>query len=78
MKNIALTFAAMTALIAAPAFAQSTLDDTDGNGTFSFAELSIGYPDLTEDVFVAMDTDESGEISVDELSAGLSAGLLGL
>lgn len=77
------TFHKIAALItvttlATSALAQSTLEDTDGNGAFSYAELSIGYPNLTEDVFVHMDTDESGDISPDELSAGLSAGLLEL
>jgi hypothetical protein len=80
MKHIALKLAALITItaLATPVFAQSTLEDTDGNGAFSFAELSIGYPTLTDDIFIGMDTDESGEISVDELSAGLEAGLLQL
>lgn len=74
------TTIALTALIAltAPAFAQSSLEDTDGNGAFSFAELSIGYPSVTEETFMTMDTDESGDVSPDELSAGLAAGILEL
>ena len=77
MKKTLFTLVTLSTF-AAPAFAQSTLEDTDGNGSFSYAELAISYPSLTSEAFMAMDTDESGELSPDELSAGLSAGLLEL
>jgi hypothetical protein len=80
MKNITLKLATFATLAAftAPALAQTTLEDADGNGAFSFAELAVSYPNLTEDIFIGMDTDESGDISSAELSAGVTAGLLDL
>jgi hypothetical protein len=75
MKQITATFAAL-GILTFPALAQSTLEDADGNGAFSYAELSIAYPKLTEEHFVMLDTDESGDVSPAELSAGADAGLL--
>lgn len=75
MKKISVTLAAL-GVLAFPALAQSTLEDADGNGAFSFTELLVAYPKLTEEHFVMLDTDESGDVSPAELSAGMDAGLL--
>ncbi|PTQ74939.1 calcium-binding protein [Celeribacter persicus] len=75
MKSVALTLGALT-LLAAPTFAQSTLVDTDGNGTFSMEEMLAVYPDLTEEAFAAIDADASGEITVEELASAQTNGLL--
>ncbi|MFT6167966.1 MAG: Ca2+-binding EF-hand superfamily protein [Celeribacter sp.] len=75
MNKLTATLAAL-GILTVPALAQSTLEDADGNGTFSFSELSIAYPQLTEERFVMLDTDESGDVSPTELSAGMDAGLL--
>ncbi|WP_066707377.1 hypothetical protein [Celeribacter ethanolicus] len=75
MKSVARTLGALT-LLAAPAFAQSTLVDSDGNGTFSMAEMRAVYPDLSEETFAAIDADASGEVSIEELAAAQTNGLL--
>lgn len=75
MKTFALAMCAMT-FAAAPLLAETVVQDTDGNGSFSMAELLVIYPDLTEEAYVAMDTDESGELSVEELETAMAADLL--
>jgi hypothetical protein len=70
MKKIALTLG-MTSLFAAPVFAQAVIEDTDGSGAYSFAEVAAAYPDVTEETFLVMDTDASGEVSEMELSVAL-------
>lgn len=75
MKLMTLTACAMT-LLGAPVLAQTTLEDTDGNGVFSMEELQVAYPDMDVNLFIAVDTDESGEVSVDELTAAQESGLI--
>ena len=75
MKTFALAMCAMT-FAAAPLLAETVVQDTDGNGSCSMAELLVIYPDLTEEAYVAMDTDESGELSVEELETAMAADLL--
>lgn len=75
MKTFALAMCATT-FAAAPLLAETVVQDTDGNGSFSMAELLVIYPDLTEEAYVAMDTDESGELSVEELETAMAADLL--
>lgn len=75
MKHIAFTLSALT-LAAAPAFAETTLVDTDENGSYSMEEMLVVYPDLSEADFITMDTDASGEISIEELADAQTKGLL--
>ncbi|WP_417253389.1 EF-hand domain-containing protein [Celeribacter sp.] len=75
MKPIALTLGALT-LFAAPAFAQTTLLDSDENGTYSMEEMLMVYPDLTEENFSMIDADASGEVTIEELAMAQSEGLL--
>ncbi|UZD92454.1 EF-hand domain-containing protein [Cognatishimia activa] len=76
MKKIVL-FAALTAMgLASTAIADVLIEDTDGNGSFSLAEMQAVYSELSEEQFVALDTDESGELSEDELKAAMDAELL--
>jgi hypothetical protein len=70
MKKIALTLG-MTSIFAAPVFAQAVIEDTDGSGAYSFAEVATAYPDVTEEMFVMMDTDASGEVSAEELEIAM-------
>ena len=57
--------AVVAAMFAAPAFALVVSDvDTDGDNLISFAEMTVKYPDLTEDAFGTIDT--SGDSFVDE------------
>jgi Ca2+-binding EF-hand superfamily protein len=67
---------ALLALVATPLFAETVVEDTDGNGTYSLEELVAAYPDLTEELFAEIDTDESGEVSAEELKAAVDAGII--
>ncbi|RPE63117.1 hypothetical protein EDD53_2714 [Pacificibacter maritimus] len=72
MKKIALTLG-MASLMAAPTFAQAVIEDTDGSGGYSFAEVATAYPNITDAMFVTMDLDASGEISAEELEIAMAA-----
>jgi len=73
MKQIATTLALLT--LAAPAFAQMEMD-TDGDGNVSLEELQAAYPEVGEERFTLIDTDEDGVINEAELTAAQDAGLL--
>ncbi len=73
MKKFLLTAAALSTFAVAPAFANDVVD-TDGNGTFSLAEVQAVYASVTEEAFKAADTDASGELSADELKAAIESG----
>ncbi|AJE44779.1 hypothetical protein [Celeribacter indicus] len=76
MKTIALGVTTAAALMTTPLFAQTMIEDTDGSGTYSMAELSVAYPELTEDMFIAIDADGSGDVSPEELGAAQANGVL--
>jgi Ca2+-binding EF-hand superfamily protein len=78
MKNIALTLATLVGLAALPALAQDLpeIADTDSNGTWSLTEMQTAYPDLTEEVFATLDTNQDGGIDTAELTAAVAAGTL--
>lgn len=64
--------------IGAAAMAQS-IDpalDTNGDGAFSYPELLVAYPDLTEDGFAIMDTSGDGVIDADEVTVAVEGGLI--
>ena len=73
------TIASLTAILtltAAPVLAETMIEDTDASGTYSMEEMTVAYPDLTEEIFAEVDTDASGDVSPEELTAALSAGVL--
>lgn len=74
MKKTALII--LPALLATPLLAQAELTDMDGNGTYSYAEITAAYPTISEGDFAAMDTNGDGEIDEEELSAAMEEGLL--
>ena len=76
MKNTVLMLGFALSLSAVAAHAETMVEDTDGNGTYSYEEMMAAYPDLTEDAFAAIDTDESDDVSVDELAAAVESGLI--
>lgn len=78
MKNIALTFATLFGLAAIPAMAQDLpeIADTDSNGIWSLTEMQTAYPDLTEEVFLALDANKDGGLDTAELTAAVAAGTL--
>lgn len=75
MKKIVLSTLVALGLSTA-VMAQAATDfaslDTDASGSLSYAEVQIGWPDLTEDEFNAADTDGSGDLSEDEYAALLA------
>ena len=78
MKHIALTLATLLGLSAVPAIAQDLpeIADTDSNGIWSLTEMQTAYPDLTEEVFLTLDTNKDGGIDTAELTAAVAAGTL--
>ncbi|SEM70238.1 hypothetical protein SAMN05216227_1001142 [Pseudorhodobacter antarcticus] len=62
--------------LSAPALAQDLPIDADANGAWSMDELKVTYPNLTEEVFAAMDTTADGQIDVGEYEAAMGANLL--
>ena len=78
MKSITLTFACLIGFAALPALAQDLpeIADTDSNGIWSLSEMQTVYPDLTEEVFLTLDTSKDGGIDVAELTTAVAAGTL--
>lgn len=76
MSKTLLSLTAILGLSAAPLMAETMIEDTDANGSYSMEELTVAYPDLTEELFAEVDTDESGDVSPEELTAALDAGVL--
>jgi hypothetical protein len=77
MKRFAILFA--PALFASAAFAQTTLPevaDTDGNGTWSLAELQVVWTDLTEDGFKGIDANGDAAVDQTELQAAVDNGVI--
>jgi hypothetical protein len=69
--------ATVMALIAtSAAFAQTMVEDSDGDGVYSMEELMVVYPTLTEDVFGEIDANEDGAVDAEELAAAQEAGVL--
>lgn len=65
------------AMFAAPAFALTVSDlDTDGDSLISYTEMTVKYPDLTEDAFGEIDTSDDGFVDEAELAAALAAGTI--
>ena len=62
--NIATLVAVMA--ISAP-YAQSMVEDVDGDGVYSKEELMVVYPAITEDIFSTIDTNADGSVDAEEL-----------
>lgn len=75
MKTPVLFLAAALAVSAVQVSA-ATVSDADGNGSYSMDEMVMAYPDLTENDFAEIDTDDSGDVSEDELLAAVENGML--
>lgn len=76
MRRVAVG-AMLVALFAAPAFALTVSDvDTDGDSLVSFTEMSVMYPELTEEVFAEIDTSDDNLVDEIELAAALEAGTI--
>jgi Ca2+-binding EF-hand superfamily protein len=67
---------ALLGFAATPLLAETMVQDTDDNGSFSMEELVVAYPDLTEALFAEIDADGSGEVTEEELTAAIDAGVI--
>lgn len=76
MTKLTLPLAAITALAASLALAQTTVTDTDGNGSYSMEELKASYADLTDETFKTIDANADGAVDAAELEAAVAAGVL--
>ena len=63
-------------VFAAPAFAQDPSIDINGDGMYSYPELTAVMPDLTDTTFEVLDTSGDGLLDADEIANGQAAGLL--
>jgi hypothetical protein len=77
LKKLKLMLAVLAGVGAATAVAAETMvEDTDGDGVYSMAELLVVYPALTDERFGEIDANADGAVDTDELTAALEAGLL--
>ena len=58
------------------AWAQTMVEDMDGDGMYSMEELQAVYPELTEVVMAQIDVNEDGSVDEEELEAAIANGLL--
>lgn len=66
----------LAVLATTAAYAQTMVEDTDGDGVYSMEELMVVYPTITEDVFGEADINDDGAVDAEELAAAQEAGLL--
>ena len=50
--------------------------DTNGDGMYSFPELTVAYPEVTEEVFGVLDASGDGLLDSTEVAAGVTAGTI--
>ena len=76
MKKSVLILGAVMAFAAVQAQAETTVQDTDGNGTYSMEEMVAAYPALTAEAFAEIDANGDAAVDADELQAAAGAGKL--
>lgn len=76
MTYKAMTLAAFVIAAAGPSLAQTMVEDSDGDGSYSMVELQAAYPEMTVEDFAQVDADQSGDVDADELTAAQENGLL--
>lgn len=72
-RLITTTFAAL--ILATPVMAMSEID-SDGDGFLTLAEMQAAYPDMSEEMFTAIDINGDGVVNAEEVSAAEDASLL--
>ena len=72
-----LNIATLLAVLAtSAAYAQTMVEDADGDGVYSMEELMVVYPEITEDAFGEIDANDDGAVDAAELAAAQEAGVL--
>ena len=66
----------LAVLATSAAYAQTMVEDSDGDGAYSMEELMVVYPAITADVFGEVDTNGDGAVDADELAVAQEAGVL--
>lgn len=61
--------------LAAPAWAATQLD-ADGDGRVTLDEVQVVHPDITEEIFTAMDANADGTLDEEEIVAAQNAGVM--
>jgi hypothetical protein len=74
MKYVLLTITSVA--FGSAAWAQSAVDDANGDGMYSIDELLTVFPNITDDVFSEIDINDDGGVDVEELAAAEAAGLV--
>lgn len=77
MTRFSLAFAASGVFLgAASMMAHAAIEDSDGDGLYSFEEVIAAYPTLTEEAFLELDGDGDGMLTPEEVTAAQAAGVL--
>lgn len=78
LKLTKLSSAMMLAVFASAAVAQDADPniDVNGDGFYSFPEISTIYPEITAEVFTVIDTTGDGLLDMAEVAAAQEAGLM--
>lgn len=78
--QVMLALALLTALAANAAQAQEAdpTIDTDNDGEYSFVELVVAFSGMTEELFVAIDSNADGVINLTEAANAKAVGMLPL
>jgi len=50
--------------------------DTDNDGVLSQAEMVAAYPEITQEIFDAVDTNHDGNVSLEEWTMATETGVL--
>lgn len=74
-KHMQLILATLLGLGATAAMA-ADVEDTDGDGVYSMEELTVAFPELTDELFTTIDGNGDGAIDEAELAAAVDAGVL--
>ena len=75
VKPLAAIVAALGMTASAYAMTMDPAADLNGDGVYSMDEMLAILPDMTEDTFVVVDTNEDGLIDEAELAAATEAGI---
>ena len=64
------------AMLATASLADTAIEDANGDGTYSMEEILVAYPNVTDEVFAEIDTNDDGPVDADELALAVPAGVL--